>query len=107
MKKIALLTGTPRLKGADDGPVDLGRIEYDTDSQGFHFFPIDEFSKWDCDLGYNSLGLQERKLGGDLGFRITSVSGYVMVTFTDRNQDFEQDFLLTPDSIQGYRELFI
>ncbi len=105
MKKIALLTATP-CRTKDGGMMDLGSIEYDTESQRLHFLPVEEFWKWRCDLEHNILGLQDRALGDGLGLRISPIGESIFVTFTNHNDEGSRDFLLTSESIDDYHELF-
>ncbi|MBP9701829.1 MAG: hypothetical protein KBD47_02490 [Candidatus Pacebacteria bacterium] len=105
MKKTALLKGISRLNRQQD-PIDLGTIEFDTESHKQDFIPATGFEKWVCELEQNTLGHQDRDLPDGLSLRITPLGQRAMVTFKNDDNGAEQNFLLTPDSIDRYRSLY-
>ncbi len=105
MKKTALLKGVSRLNKQQD-PIDLGTIEFDTESYRTNFVAASGFERWGCELEQNTLGHQDRALTDGLSLRITPLGDKAMVTFKDESREADQNFLLTPDSIDRYRALY-
>lgn len=101
--KTALLFGVNKRKKIE-GTIALGVIQYNPDGQEIRFISEVGFEKWECKLHHNSLGLQDHHLPEGFGLRITPLSGEIMMTLTDEND--ERNFLLDPASIKRYRELF-
>ena len=103
--KTALLTGTSFLS-RDPIHISLGTITHNLETRKMHFVPENDFKNWACELEYNSLvGVRDIDLPNGFGFLISPPSGFVMVTFVDDTTEVEQNFRLTNDPTEKYKEL--